>query len=82
MKERLDLTNKRLALQNAKVFYYQENMWIEAVNANITLTSLSNTAVATCDFINSRYINLIDMCKAFGDDIPTEIRTDINEILK
>lgn len=62
VKERLALINKKLALQNAKVFYYQENAWIEATNAAEAIISLSNTAINVSNYINSRYLTLVEKC--------------------
>ncbi len=69
VKERLDLTNKRLALQNAKVYYYQENMWIEAIDSAYALISLSNSAINVCNYINERYWSLVEDCRRFGETL-------------
>lgn len=71
VKERLDLTNKRLALESAKVFYYQENAWIEAVDASKALVSLSTSAISVSNYINKRYWSLVDECIEFKNTLET-----------
>ena len=71
VKERLDLTNKRLALESAKVFYYQENAWIEAVDASKALVSLSTSAISVSNYINKRYWSLVDECIVFKNTLET-----------
>lgn len=84
VKERLDLTNKRLALQNSKVFYYQENTWIEAEDAAKSLLLLSTAAVQVSNYINERYWSLVDNCSEFSENlkrVDPELLTNLGEIM-
>lgn len=84
VKERLILINKQLTLQNAKVFYLQENMWLEAKNTYEAFVSLSDTANRTSEFLNEQYDFLIKNCKDFKENKSPEnsdIYDEISNIL-
>lgn len=73
IKERMFLQNQMLMLENAKMLYYQENMWLSAMDAEMAMQSLLETVFQSLVFYDAKIGQL--------DQKWSEVSSSLSEVL-